>query len=86
MVAGETKLKELSEFISSVLNDNGLKNEMVNRLYFITRSQLSCYQAFFSQQIPFFTQEDRATIATVLQRLPPEEAEVQRRVTTLLVI
>lgn len=66
MVAGETKSKELSEFISSVLNDNGLKNEM----------------AFFSQQIPFFTQEDRATIATVLQRPPPEEAEVQRRVAT----
>jgi hypothetical protein len=43
MVAGETKLKELSEFISSVLNDNGLKNEMVNRLYLITRFQLSCY-------------------------------------------
>lgn len=81
-VAGETKTKELSEFVSAVSKQN-----QVHFLEVITaeNAMLTPLQTLFSTSKPRFELADKAVISTVLSRPLPDEFEVSRRVADLSV-
>lgn len=81
-VAGETKTKKLSEFVSVVTNQNPVG--VLSSILGISRL-IKCLQGLFSSRNPDFRPGDRAVISKVLGRSLPDEGEVSRRVADLFV-
>lgn len=81
-VAGETKTKELSEFISAVTKQNQAR---FLELIMAKNAMLISLQTLFSTSKPRLDLADRAVISTVLSRPLPDDFEVSRRVAELSV-
>jgi len=78
MFAGESKTKDVSEFITAARKDN-----VVRPLYASTFARSHWFQNLFAPQLRSFTAGDRALIASVCGRPVPNETEVRMKVEEL---
>jgi hypothetical protein len=80
-VGGETKTKDISEFISAATKEHSVS--VFARSY---PSPLTLLQNIFTPRVSQFSPIERAVVAQVLGRADAPEAEVARRVAELCVI
>jgi DNA helicase-2/ATP-dependent DNA helicase PcrA len=80
-VGGETKTKDISEFISAATKEHSVS--VFARSY---PSPLTLRQNIFTPRVSQFSPIERAVVAQVLGRADAPEAEVARRVAELCVI